>query len=222
MTRIPQPEGARGSLKWIQRAVNDRPDLLNAAVSSVASDIKDIDWRSALRTDNFAEYRDGAALHVLGLSGLAPDLSEFWPRRGPQWDALGVSSTGAIVLVEAKAHVAEMLSPPTQAGQKSRARIEAALAETADGLGARPLAPWSDAFYQLANRLAMLWFLTQRGVDARLILVNFVGDAEMGGPATPAEWRAAMQVAMHVMGLPARHALHPQVISVYPDVAGFA
>ena len=34
-------------------------------------------------------------------------LSSFWPRRGPQWDGLARTGRGDLLLVEAKAHVAD-------------------------------------------------------------------------------------------------------------------
>ena len=62
-------------------------------------------------------------------------------------------------------------------------------------LGAKRRALWGDVFYQLANRLAHLYFLRKGGERAWLALVNFLGDDEMGGPNTKAEWEAAYQVA---------------------------
>lgn len=218
--RVVQPPGARGSLKWIQRAVNGRPSLLDALILPRLGGATVIEWLSPLVGDDFAEYRDAAFLQRLGLSELTPALDEFWPRRGPQWDALARSDRGDILLVEAKAHVRELCSPPTQASGASRARIEEAFAETwaALGLTPEPLAAWTDLFYQFANRLAHLHFLRQHGQPAWLVLVNFIGDEDMGGPATAAEWEAAHAVVRHVMGLPARHPLSPFVLHIHPHV----
>jgi hypothetical protein len=44
-------------------------------------------------------------------------LSDFWLSRGPVWDGLGISDSGKIFLVEAKSHIAEVLSPKTGAGE---------------------------------------------------------------------------------------------------------
>lgn len=222
MSRFPQRPGTRGSLKWLQIAVNERPDLLDGPILSALPGAGSVAWRSPLAADGFAEYRDAAFLDRLGLGAHAGALAAFWPARGPQWDALAITGAGQVLLVEAKAHLRELASPPLKAGPASRARIVAALAATAAALGARPLAPWTDAFYQLANRLAHLVFLRGQGVDARLVLVNFVGDTEMGGPAGKAEWQAAYAMALHVMGLPVRHRLSRYVLPVYPDVGGLA
>lgn len=214
-----QPRGERGSLKWIQRAVNDAPQSLNEAIGPRLAKATMLRWVSPLLSESFAEYRDADFLRVLGLTRLSAELEEFWPTRGPQWDALGVSNANDVLLVEAKAHIAELCSPGSAAGPDSLGRIESALESTADALGAKPLARWSQVFYQLGNRLAHLHFLRERGVPAWLVLVNFVGDKDMRGPETPEAWSAAYQVAWHVMGLPKRHKLSAYILEVYPDVA---
>ncbi|MBL8542877.1 MAG: hypothetical protein JNJ63_03630 [Hyphomonadaceae bacterium] len=180
-----------------------------------------MEWRSPLAADQFAEYRDASFLTLVGAGDVVASLAEFWPQRGPQWDALAVSDRNDILLIEAKAHIAEMLSPATQARETSRERINIALRATAEALGAAPRAPWSEVFFQLANRLAHLWFLRSAGLPAWLVLVNFVGDKDMGGPHRAREWEAAYQVAFHVMGLPARHALSKWIVHLHPDVSEF-
>lgn len=218
MTRVVQPEGARGSLKWIQRAIEEGWAALDQPILERLPGARRIDWCSPLRRDDFAEYRDADFLNLLDLGEHAGALAQFWPRRGPQWDALGRSDDGQILLVEAKAHIREFCSPGTSAGPDSRATIEARLAEVAHALGAVPGRPWADMFYQLANRLAHLWFLREEGVPAHLVLVGFLGDAEMQGPSAPETWRAAYDVATYALGLPGRHPLSPHIIHVHPEV----
>lgn len=131
MERNPQPLGKRGSLRWIQRAVNECPAVLDASVLARLKRARSIEWRSPLAADDRAEYRDGGFLDRLGLTGHRAALAAFWPAGGPQWDALGISNAGDVLLVEAKAHVAEMCMVGSQAGTASRARIEASLEQTA-------------------------------------------------------------------------------------------
>lgn len=177
-----------------------------------------IEWSSPVVDDEFAEYRDASFLQRLGLARLAPALGEFWPARGPQWDALGRTDRGDVLLVEAKAHVGEICSPPSQASAASREKIALRLEETAAALGVRAgHAPWIEHFYQLGNRLAHLHFLRTAGEPAWLVLANFIGDDDMNGPSDPAEWRSAYQVVWHVMGLRTRHRLSPFVIETFPD-----
>lgn len=221
MSRIPQPAGDRGSLKWIQRAIEENWPTLNQPIVDALGGNQTIRWRSPLKTDSFAEYRDAAFLELLGLGHLRPQLSDFWPAGGPQWDALGVASNGTVLLVEAKAHIPEMCSAPCGASPTSLALIKQRLIDTAAVLKAKPArSEWHLVFYQLANRLAHLHWLRNRGVDARLVLVNFINDKEMKGPTTQAEWEAAYQVALYTLGLSTRHPLAKYVIDVFPDVGG--
>ena len=218
MSRFIQKSGTKGSLKWIQRAVNDRPDVLDCEILKRLPHAEKIEWFSPLRNDDFAEYRDGAFLKCIGHSGLIPKLTAFWPARGPQWDALGKAGEHDILLVEAKAHVRELCSPATQASPKPRRQIERAMKSTVEACHAQPRSAWTQLFYQLGNRLAHLKFLRDANVPAWLVLVNFVGDKEMEGPLTKAEWEAAYSVVDHVMGLDKHNRLSKYVIHTYPSV----
>jgi hypothetical protein len=219
--RTIQPQGRRGSLKWIQCAVNERWVALERPILRELRSGA-ITWLSPLAMDQFAEYRDATFLELVGHQRLVGELRAFWPALGPQWDALGVTDKGDVLLVEAKAHIAEMCSPGTAASPVSRARIEATLDDVAYRLGARAdRAAWSRHFYQLANRIAHLDFLRSRGVPAWLILVNFVGDQDMRGPTSAEAWKAAYSVALHVMGLRRAHLLSPYILHAYPDVRAY-
>jgi hypothetical protein len=96
MTRYVQKADGRGSLKWIQHFVNDRADEFGVAVAEASHGqiSTPISWRSPLRSDDFAEYRDDGFLGRVGVDLTRRSLEEFWPRGGPQWDALGVTARG--------------------------------------------------------------------------------------------------------------------------------
>lgn len=212
--RIRQPIGTRGSLRWVQLAVNRRPDLL-------AAELPRVRWLSPLEADDFAEYRDGSFLRLLGLDALIPKLKAFWPARGPQWDALGLMGT-APVLVEAKAHLREFISPATAAKGAAREKIAAALEATRAFVGAEGGADWMARYYQFTNRLAHLHFLHREGVPATLVFVNFLGDTDMNGPTDAAAWEGAFRAAEDALGLPRRHALTAFIRHVHIDVRDLA
>ncbi len=220
MARIEQPEGKRGSQKWLQRAVNGDPALLDGLILSKLAGASSISWHSPIKSDGFAEYRDAEFLKKIGAGNLTRQLADFWPSRGPQWDALACSDQDEVFLIEAKAHIGELCSPATQASATSRAKIQEAFEWTARLLKAKPRAPWTDLFYQLANRIAHLCFLRKQGVRAWLVLVNFVGDDDMCGPSSEEEWRGAYQIAWHVLGIPKDHPYRSHIIDIYPSVAG--
>src|SRR5687767_5898935 len=113
---------AAGSQRWLQVAVNRSPNLLLDVLRPVLQLGSDetIEWRSPLAADGFRVYRDTAALRQLGIGSLPKrQLAEFWPQRGPVWDALGKTSDDRYIFVEAKAHVSEAVSPPSRANADS-------------------------------------------------------------------------------------------------------
>jgi hypothetical protein len=123
-----------------------------------------------------------------------------------------------VVLVEAKSHLPEFASPPSAAAGISRLRISDSLRRVRLALGADACADWTMIRYQYANRLAHLWWLRAQGIDARLLLVGFLGDAEMRGPESAEAWHAAYREADAALGLPADNPLAPYVLHVHPRV----
>jgi hypothetical protein len=112
-----------------------------------------------------------------------------------------------------------LCSNPIGAGEASATSIVRALTEAAAYIGASPRALWSTLFYQVANRLAHLYFLRKHNVDAYLVLVNFVGDKVMNGPVSKEEWDAAYEVVWHVLGIQWPNKLSERIIKIYPDVS---
>ena len=212
---------ARGSLKWIRRATAEHwPSLEDPILARLPGGPTRVEWVSPIAADGFAEPRDAAFLARLGRSDLAGSLAAFWPHQGPQWDALGRTDKGDLLLVEAKGNVAEFCSSACAAGPRSLKRIEQRLDDLAVKLGAAERrAPWTMFFYQLANRLAHLDFLRSEGVAAYLVLVNFLNDPDTKGPPNVEGWHAAYRVAHHVMGLSQSHPLSPYVVEIFPDVS---
>ncbi len=201
MGRVRQQPGKKGSQHWLQRLVNDSPELFDQRIG-----LGRIDWRSPLRADDFAEYRDQAFLDLLSIELPTRPLASFWPRRGPQWDALGRALSGEVILVEAKAHINELYSRPMAASaESSRGRIKASLEETAQGLGVpsgHDCRHWWKCFYQYANRLAHAYLLDRlNGIPARLVFLYLVGDAEVGGPTSRAEWQTEIHTVHADLGL---------------------
>jgi hypothetical protein len=212
--RVPQPVGEKGSLRWIQAIAKPESIISNAIHSAL--DLPPsvvIDWRSPRADDEYAEYRDADFLAVLGLDRLRSDLESFWPERGPQWDALGIAADGKVILVEAKAHASELAST-CAAGPSSRDRITRALDAAKQHYGAPASRDWLQGYYQFANRLAHLQFLRDRGVDAHLVFVYFLGDADMRGPDSKEAWARAIDDCHTALGIPGERKL-PGVHEVF-------
>jgi len=215
MARLAQVKAKKGSQKWIQKLVNDYPGVLNARVWGALNlpSEENIEWLSPLKNDSYAEYRDEAFLDRLGIERGRVDLKQFWPRGGPQWDALGRSSSGKLLLVEAKSHISELISNLRAESTASARKIRESLDETKRHLGSKTDFDWTTIFYQYANRLAYLYFLRKNGVDAYLVFVYFVGDYEMESPATASEWRGAIKLVHACLGI-GRHPLKKHVLDV--------
>lgn len=196
-----------GSQRLLQLAVNNRPELLQAALrKSGALGLREsILWVSPLASENYREYRDRSALVKLGITdNLDVPLRDFWPSRGPVWDGLAVSRSGRPIIVEAKAHIPEAASPGTKASPESLKLIEESLAATRRHLAPRSTSIWTGTFYQYANRLAYQYFLrTLNEIDCSLVFLNFTNAADMDGPSTEEEWHGATRLIHAVLGVPA-------------------
>ncbi len=228
MSRVPQKRANRGSQKWIQVLVNQAPHLLDRAIARHLnlSPTDKIVWLSPLAQDAYAEYRDEMFLSKIEARAEAAPLSGFWPTRGPQWDALGQTSRGEPLLIEAKAHIPELLSPPTQATGRSLRVIRTSLDRVKRAVGSRVAADWSGVYYQYTNRLAHLYFLRSLNrVPAYLVFVYLLNDADMQGPKTAEEWAGAIRLVHAHLGVDEARltkAFAGAVIDVFIDVADIA
>lgn len=156
-------------------------------------------------------------MEVLGLDRLKDDLRKFWPSRGPQWDALGVTSDGKVILVEAKAHLSEMLSS-CAAGPRSREIIDRALRSTKAFYRAESSSDWTKGYYQYANRMAHLNFMRQHHVDAHLVFIYFLNVEDVRGPNSATEWDEALDDCYSKLGLAKKRSIDC-VHSIFIDVA---
>ena len=221
--RAVQPQGTRGSLKWIQVLVNQRADLLDRLVRERCGLEPDeaIEWVSPLADDQYAEYRDASFLRRLGVELRRRPLREFWPRFGPQWDALGRTSKGSVFLVEAKANIPEFVSDASGAkSPASIALIDDSLKQVQRSLRVDTGIDWSGKLYQYANRIAHLYLLRELNrIPAYLLFIYFIGDEDVDGPQTAKEWKAVVEVAERVLGLPTRHRLSDYVADIFVHVS---
>ncbi len=122
------------------------------------------------------------------------ELSDWWlevPRgaRTPTWDIVSsctVDGRPGLMLVEAKAHVAEMdpagkRVPESPNGLKNHSKVDAALVDSSQSLNAI-LPGFSlsiDSHYQLCNRFAWSWKLASMGVPVVLVYLGFLNAGDM-------------------------------------------
>ena len=212
---------AKGSRRWLQIAVDRAPELLDEALRRAgAIDADDsVLWKSPLASDQFTEYKDAKVLWHLGVNNLRRrSLEEFWPRRGPVWDALGRSRRERLILVEAKAHIPEAASQECKASEASLKRIRRSLEKARRFYAPRSKADWSACLYQYANRLAFQYFFAHvNGLPTRLVFLDFYNAVDVDGPKSEAEWRGATRLIHALLGLPADLTKHG-VFHAYVDV----
>ena len=216
--RVPQSVGTKGSLRWIQLLVNDHPGKFKDAISKqLHLPNPNIQWLSPLKTDQYAEYRDGSFLDLLGLGEFKSKLLDFWPRNGPQWDALGKGIPGGpYVLVEAKANIPEIMSSLGAKSERSISLIRESLAATRKHLRCKESELWEKGFYQYVNRLAHLYFLRKIcKVDAFLVFVYFLNDPTHI-PTSEEQWAGALELQKSLLGLK-NHRLKKFVAEIFVD-----
>jgi hypothetical protein len=158
----------------------------------------------------------------------------YWPSEGYQqnWDAVGkatIDGREEWLLVEAKAHTAEIKAKGTKAKEMGgRPMIREAFKETLAALGYDADASfaraegWLTGYYQHANRLATLHFLTKQGIPARLIFLYFCGDQHPDGkmcPNKPADWKVLVDRINHELGLTGDSLLEQRVHEIFVQVS---
>lgn len=211
-----------GSQLQVQIYVNRRPEELSQAILEGLPSLASLGlcplWVSPLENQRFVECQDRRFLNALRVGHLSSQLSGFWPRRGPVWDALAAivipksdQCVPGVLLVEAKSHPAEVYGPGCGASSpKSRRMIEAALNEARQWLSVRQDRTWpfwTGPLYQSANRLAHLYFFNEIAkVPAWLVNVYFLNDPH--SPTTLMEWKAALDCVKMQLGLGTHTAQH--------------
>jgi len=129
-------------------------------------------------------------------------LDEFWPKSGPRWDGLARTMDGKLILVEAKAQIEEVVDYRSKASPDALRRIEERLEEAKLAFHATKDTCWHTPLYQMANRLAHLYYLAGiNGKDAYLVFIDFANAPDVPEPASPEEWRGAVRLARKCLGL---------------------
>jgi len=200
----------KGSQLQIQTYVNLYHDVLNDAIIAAIPELSEsrlpLIWVSPLEDDEFREYQDAAFLQALGLEGLRDSLARFWPKNGPVWDALAkledpsAGTCQGAILVEAKSYPDEMRSSGSGASGPSLRMIEAALDAACQWLRVARTPAWTGRLYQMANRLAHLYFFRElAGIAAWLVSVNFCDDSHR--PTSRGQWQTALEAARSELGI---------------------
>lgn len=100
---------------------------------------------------------------------------KFWPQRGKSMNWDGIFRIGDTwFFVEAKANEGECFQECSASSENSKNTIIRAFEKTQEWLGATKNDWIYTKCYQLANRLAFLYFCNQCGIKARMVYIGFV------------------------------------------------
>jgi len=144
-------------------------------------------------------------------------LNKFWPKNGPQWDALG-KSNDKYFIVEAKANIPELKSPGTEASEKSIKLIEKSLNDVKKYLNVDSSYNWMGMYYQYANRIAHLYYLrVLNNLDAFLIFIYFLNDSSVNGPKSINEWENEIIELQKKIGLKNDNILSNYIFDIFVD-----
>lgn len=199
-----------GSECHLLRYLGRHRGALNAAITAITS-AENIRWLD-FHFDTTHTWQDGEHKGLDFLPNDHPALkawSSFWPQTGspPNWDAIGIANFNGIdewILVEAKAHIGEILSSCQASEKGGLPRIRAAMNATKADLGISTEHDWLKMYYQYANRFAVLNFLRKNGVPSRLLFIYFTGDQRSDVaicPADPEAWECELKNQNGALGL---------------------
>ncbi|MEC5383832.1 hypothetical protein VSX64_24215, partial [Aurantimonas sp. C2-6-R+9] len=216
-----------GSECHLLRFLGRHRKLLNQTVADVVG-AEEVDWLD-YPFDPEDEWRDG---EWKGLAFLREDAvvqqawRDAWPARGnpPNWDAVGrvrIGSAWEWLLVEAKANLEELSSSCQAKKEGGRSLIESTLSMSKQKLGVDADRDWLNGFYQYCNRVAVLSFLQDQGIPARLLFVYFTGDRSGPGRTCPQDvegWAPVLRAQTEHVGLPVVHPLKDRIHRTFVPV----
>jgi len=172
-----------------------------------------LDFEFSPKNAPLRDDREFVGLEFIPDAAVQEKWKLFWPQKGDvqNWDAVGKIYFGGSVewlLVEAKSHIAEIESPCGAKNRSSKQAIRLALEKTSRAFGNRsqPIENWLAPYYQYANRLAVLYFLTKEcdpPVNARLLFIYFYGEKRRGWkcPQGESEWVQEIQKMTDRLGI---------------------
>jgi hypothetical protein len=108
----------------------------------------------------------------------------FWPKNGPEWDAIALSKDGSeLYLFEAKSYEKEMGSNMGATSDESIEKIRKSMRKVCEDVYKHKYEPslWEKEYYQIGNRLTFLYNMNhEMSFDkikkVKLVLLNVVYD----------------------------------------------
>ena len=200
--------GIKGSKRCLQAYLSDdnkRKELEEKVCEIIRWAVKEIDWLGPKQSDDGWDWKELTGNAFWNAIGVNPkDTREFWPARGPHWDAIArltlEDGSYRYVLFEAKANVQELKSWMRTKSDDSRKLIKRTLKTYTRS------AP--SYYYQTRNRIAHKKFINEKikGMEyvklCYLIFENDMTHIE----TSEEEWRTALKQEHQELGLNERQA----------------
>lgn len=216
-------------LRFLGYHRNHLNDQIEAQTGMKVKDWLDLKFsEKKIKLDLDDEYEGLEFLNENQRSGTEIKWKDFWPASGKQqnWDAVGKVINGTNkkwLLVEAKANVEECKSwckakPASENGGRDQIleTMEEVIKATTQTKSIDPEI-WLNKYYQYANRLAVLYFLTKNGIDTNLLFIYFVGDQIEGKncPSSVNQWKSIVATIHEHLNIDTQSELMQRVKHLY-------
>lgn len=218
-------KGSRFCLQeYIKKDKNKLSEIIIGSSLSLIAFLGDdmkLDWKSPVAENDFYEYRDDF-LRGLNINTVTEEahkkLRLFWPHNGPQWDGLAVvngkENRKGILLIEAKSHTSETKADMKATADKSIEMINSSIEKAQNYMRVVPQI-WTNEYYQLANRIAYLYFLNvELKIPTWLVLINFTEDSSYKSTSI-SEWLRHYNIIASKMGIREDCNLLDKIIMVF-------
>lgn len=219
-----RPKERRGSKPRCHLLTNGSPEQIAARLTSLVSPFATVAPTDRWMPQGFDDVEEPQLHHAPRLvdSAIGSKLKEWWLAPASQrakTPNIDIASTCTIegrpglLLVEAKAHDEELTKEAAgrtirKGDSDDRAashdKIGTAIEQARRGLSASTSLPWGisrDRCYQMSNRFAWAWKLTELGTPVVLVYLGFLRADEMadrGIPfATEADWETLVRAHGH-------------------------
>jgi hypothetical protein len=221
-----KPKERRGSKPRCHLLTHGSPDVVASRLTTLVQPFASVTLADYWMPGGFESLEEAELHKVTGLlpPGLSKTLGEWWlpadaqERRAPNFDIASTCTVGGspgLLLVEAKAHERELANEAvgrrlradaSPARKASHETIGWAIDSARTGLNSATKLSWQisrDSHYQMSNRFAWAWKLTELGVPVVLVYLGFLKADDMSKPGeVPFSGFGAWENAIRVHSAP--------------------
>ena len=204
-----KPNQRRGSKARCHLLTHGSPDGVAANLMALAAPFANVSPSEGWMPQGFAECDEATLPEAERLlpEGVRSELQRWWlavasgNTRTPNWDiasTCSIEGRPGILLIEAKAHDQELIkeetgrksieAPVSGNARRNHLRIGWCIHDASIALTADTGLPWAlsrDWNYQMSNRFAWAWKLTDLGYPVVVIYLGFLKADEMSDQGTP-------------------------------------